>query len=173
MKKIVFIISLFFLISCKKNEENSSIKFLKSIDKIQLYSYPSRMSWDTINYGKEKIVFKNSKLFFDRTKVVDSLELLKSIKDDVINILIDKKWENKGLQAACYEPRHLFTFYKNNKIVGYYEVCLECGGWECSKELEKLPMFCIEKGEELKELFIKMQLKNIGEEYEHKKKNTE
>lgn len=129
----------------KKKEDNKSILFLKGIDDVKLYSYPSRTMWDTVNYGKEKIVFVKGKLIFDKTKVVDSIFLSKKLKDKVINILIDSKWESKGSQAACYEPRHLFSFYKKNKVVGYYEICLECEGWESSKELGDLPMFCIKK----------------------------
>lgn len=162
MKNIITILSFFFIISCQKKEDNKSEIFLKGIDKVKLYSYPSRMMWDTVNYGKEKIVLKNGKLFFKKTKVVDSLFLTNNQKDKIFNILLDNKWGNKGLNAACYEPRHLFAFYKKNKVVGYYEVCLECGNSESSKELNDLPMFCIEKGEELKKLFIKMKLKNIG-----------
>jgi hypothetical protein len=166
IKKIILLLSLIFIVSCQKKEDKKAEIFLKGINEVKLYSYPSRMMWDTINgRSNSNLKFEKGKLIFDKTKVIDSLVLSNDQKDKVFNILLDTKWEEKGMQAACYEPRHLFLFYKDNKLVGYYEVCLECGGWLSSKELDDLPMFCIEKGDELKELFVKMNLKNIGEEH--------
>ncbi len=164
MKKIFWLTTLVCLISCQKKVNQNAKSFLESIDKVKLYSYPSRIMWDTIN-GKsnERIKFEKGTLIFDKTKVIDSLILTDEQRNKIFNILLDTKWENKGMQAACYEPRHLFSFYKENKIVGYYEVCLECGGWDCNKELDTLPMFCIEKGEVMKEIFKSFKLKYIEE----------
>ncbi len=160
MKKMMrfFIVIAFFVFGCK----NKAAVFLENVDEVKLYSYPSRMIWDTIKgRSNEELKFEKGKLTFDKTKVIDSLILNNDQKSKVFEVLLDTKYE--GMIAACYEPRHLFIFYKNNKMIGYYEVCLECGGWKNSEKLNFLPDFCMEKGEELKNLFIKMKLKNSGE----------
>jgi len=155
-----FIVIVFFVVGCK----NKAAVFLENVDEVKLYSYPSRMMWDTINgRSNGELKFEKGKLTFDKTKVIDSLILNKDQKRKAFDVLLDTKCEEEGSIAACYEPRHLFTFYKENKIVGYYEVCLECGGWKSTKELDKLPMFCIEKGEVMKELFKTFKLKYIEE----------
>ncbi|TRX28641.1 hypothetical protein FNW25_04425 [Flavobacterium franklandianum] len=165
MKKILVILSVIIIVSCQKNVDEKTKLFLESVDKVKLYTYPSRTTWDEKDKNTiSEIKFEKGKLIFDKTKVVDSLVLTNEQKDKIYTILLDTKWEENGMIATCYEPRHLFSFYKNEKVIGYYEVCLECGGHECSKELENLPMFCIEKGEEMQKIFKGFKLKNIVEE---------
>lgn len=152
---IVFVVSL-FLFGCKK--EN---KFFESIDKVKLISYPSRTSWkrnkhEPFDYSSKKEVI------VQKDKIIDDVILKKSDLNSILTILNTDNTEHCSI-AACYEPRHMFQFYKNNKVVAYFEVCLECGGYNKTKNLDFMPGFCIEKGEELKKIFKKLGLKNYGE----------
>ena len=67
---------------------------------------------------------------------------------------------NSGTHAACYIPRHLIHFYdKNEKLIGFYEFCIECGGSVESETLKNIPPFCIEKGTEMEQLLKSFGLK--------------
>ena len=70
--------------------------------------------------------------------------------------------------ADCYNPRHLILFYKQNKIVDFYEFCAECGGSRQSKNII-FPELCTGKGDRIIEIFKEMRLKNDGEESENYK----
>lgn len=53
-----------------------------------------------------------------------------------------------GRVADCYDPHHAILFYKNGKIIAYYEFCLECGKAKQSDNL-RFPAFCLEKASAL------------------------
>ncbi len=52
----------------------------------------------------------------------------------------------------CYNPRDILYFYKNYKLVGFYEFCKECGGSRTSQNLDSLPAFCKEKAFKIEEI---------------------
>ena len=65
-------------------------------------------------------------------------------------------------QAACYEPRHLIIcFDKNNKVYGYFELCIECGTYDSSKNMEGILNFSMEKGVEFEVLFKEFGIKHF------------
>ena len=163
-----FLIAILFLgfFSCKEVKPLKTIplvdkkenNFFETIDSVRLISFPSKMYWD-----KKEIMSEEDVDFeIPDDKIIDNLTLNKEQLEEIVEILkIDYK--NECMEAACYEPRHMLQFYKNAKIIAFYEICLECGGWKNSKNLDFLPPFCVQKGEELKQVFIKMKLKNSGE----------
>lgn len=163
---IVLVFSL-FLIECKKgnelNQKNISkveIKnnFFETIDSVRLISYPSKMTWN------KREIMTDEDVDFDipKDKIIDNVILNKDEFKKVKDVLT-YDYKNDGYIADCYEPRHLLQFYKNDEIIANYEICLECGSHQKSKNLDFLPSFCIQKGEELKETFKRMGLKNYGE----------
>jgi hypothetical protein len=65
-------------------------------------------------------------------------------------------------QAACYEPRHLIVcFDKSNKVYGYLELCIECGTYDSSKNMEGILNFSMQKGEEFETLFKEFGIKHF------------
>ena len=149
-----FILILFFgLFSCKNEND-----FFETIDNVRLISYPTRSNW----YPNEQFDYNSKKdIIIPEDKIIDNIILKKEDFNSILEILDTEK--DSCSVAACYDPRHMLQFYKNGKVVAYYEVCLECGGSKNSKNLDFLPPFCIQKGEELKDIFKKLGLKNYGE----------
>lgn len=139
-------------------EKESLNSFFKSVDSVRLISFPSKMVW-----GRDKIIKKNTDDAFQipKEKIIDNV-IVNDVYLNKITKILETDVKN-GTAADCYEPRHLLQFYTKGKIIGYYELCLECGGYECSNNLNFLPPFCIEKGEVMKKLFERMKLKNTGE----------
>jgi hypothetical protein len=167
-KMMKFLIAILFLgfYSCKEVKplktiplvDNKENNFFETIDSVRLISFPSKMYWDK----KEIMSEKDVDFEIPNDKIIDNLTLNKEELDEIVEILkIDYK--NECMEADCYEPRHMLQFYKNDEIIAFYEICLECGGHQNSKNLDFLPPFCLQKGEELKQVFIKMKLKNSGE----------
>lgn len=65
-------------------------------------------------------------------------------------------------QAACYEPRHLIVcFDKSNKVYGYLELCIECGTYDSSKNMEGILNFSMQKGAEFETLFKEFGIKHF------------
>ncbi|MBC5836146.1 hypothetical protein G6N05_14545 [Flavobacterium sp. F372] len=164
-----FYIAILFLslLSCKEEKSLKTIdivskkgnNFFETIDKVRLISYSSRTQWNPNEpfdyYSKKEIVIPED-------KIVDDVILSEKDKNSIISIL-KKDYKEKCTNAACYEPRHMLQFYKKNKLVAYVEFCSECGGSRESKNLKFLPSFCIEKGQELNNIFIKLGLKITSE----------
>ncbi|WP_396162061.1 hypothetical protein [Flavobacterium sp.] len=65
-------------------------------------------------------------------------------------------------QAACYEPRHLIVcFDKSNIVYGYLELCIECGTYDSSKNMEGILNFSMQKGAEFETLFKEFGIKHF------------
>lgn len=158
MKKIILLSIFIFALGCKKNVPKDSLN-LSTISKVRLVTYPSRMFWNNNNSSE----VKNIDSIIKSDIIIDDIFLKEENKEKFISLLEDDYFLKS--QAGCYDPRHLFVFYDNeNKVTGYYEMCLECGGWDNSKNLDYLPNFCIEKGEDFKKLFVEIGLKNTGKD---------
>lgn len=165
MKKIFFLIFLFCVFGCENNVPKGSLK-LDNVEKIKLLSYPSRIFWENNNNYQ----IKNIDSVIKSNNIIDDISLGEKDKKKIIALLEDEYFFKSN--AACYDPRHLVLFCdSNDRILGYYEMCLECGGWDSSENLDYLPAFCIEKGEVFKRIFEEIGLKNTGRESKitHKK----
>jgi hypothetical protein len=158
---------LFIFFGCKQKEENffnnipvkgAKNNFFESIDSVRLISFPSKMHW-----AKDEIISGDEVEFeIPEDKIIDDVILIKADFNKIKDIFNDE-YNDGCIVADCYEPRHIFKFYKNGEIIGFYEICLDCGGHQNSKNLDFLPPFCIQKGEEIKKIFKKIGLKNYGE----------
>ena len=186
MRKIIFLISALFLVSCKnedrrKSTESEGIKIEKSISKIinkrdfpiknfskiELVSYYNRVLWDTIKYKGEQPSYKflvdSYKLTFDSTMIQERVVLNKSQKKELLNLLISDTCVPQEMQAGCYNPRHMILFRDDkNRIIGYNEFCIDCVGSRYSNNLNGFQKYCYT---DMAELFRKCGIK-LFVEYE-------
>ncbi|MCK6607609.1 MAG: hypothetical protein L6Q46_04800 [Flavobacterium sp.] len=160
---ILFFCFLLFITACSKID-NTQVESFNKYDKVRLLSYDSHRKV----YSKEDYLWiKNDTLIIPKVKIIDNVILSKEYKKQIINVLCS--YDNKNCSMAdCYNPRHILLFYRNNKVVDYYEFCASCGGSTQSRGM-KIPSICTEQGQELIKIFKKMKLKNDGEEgFEYK-----
>ncbi len=155
-----FIALLFFslLLDCNKSKNEKVDVFFESVDSVKIVSYPGKMFWvDNSFTMKKEYDFE-----IPKDKIIDNLTLSTKYSKEIFSIL-KKDYSNNCVQAACYSPSHTLQFYNDGKIKAYYEFCIGCGGAESSEILDSLPSFCIEKGEEIRQILKKMGLKNYGD----------
>ncbi|WP_298115131.1 hypothetical protein [Flavobacterium sp.] len=153
--------SIFFL-SCNKTEDKTS-EFLKKYDKIRLISYNKHRD---VFRPKYELKIEKDTIQIPNIKVIDNIVLDKYFSQKIAEVLLST--EKECIVADCYNPRHLILFYKQNKIVDFYEFCAECGGSRQSKNIN-FPELCTEKGDRIIEVFKDLKLKNDGEETENYK----
>lgn len=162
MKKNIFLtillIAIVFYISNKSFETKTEPKIY---DKIILLSY-DRPRDEYL--AKSELNIKNFKISLSKIKIVDSIDLNENQSKKILEIL--NLPIEVGSMADCYNPRHILLFYKNSKLIGFYEFCAECGGCRKSDNIN-IPMLCTENGEKLIKLFKEMNLKNTGEDKGH------
>ena len=161
MKYFCFLIVLISLFSCKNEKEEAVELFTKEVKKVKIWSYPARGLWD-VKDGKERqgIKISNNKIQLDTTKIIDNVELNDNQKKELFALLKNDICGISGTHAACYIPRHLILFYdENEKLIGFYEFCIECGGSVESESLKNIPTFCIEKGTKMEQLLKGFGLK--------------
>lgn len=161
MRYLVLLFTSIFFFSCKSEKEEAFELFAKDVTKVKIWSYPARGLWD-VEDGKERqgIKILNNKIQLDTTKIIDNVELNGNQKENLFELLNEDVCFFGGTHAACYIPRHLILFYdKNEKLIGFYEFCIECGGSVESERLKNIPAFCIEKGTEMEQLLKSFGLK--------------
>ncbi len=159
---ILYILISTFSISCNK-KENKNSKFLKKYDKIRLISYNTHRDVYRTKYEPK---IENDTIKIPNIKFIDNIILNKHFAEKITDVLFSE--ENECIMADCYNPRHIILFYKNNKLVDFYEFCAECGGSRQSKNIN-FPELCADKGDKIIEIFKEMKLKNNGEENENYK----
>ena len=74
-----------------------------------------------------------------------------------------KAGHSLNTENCCLLNNIILLFYKNNKLIDYYEFCASCGGSTQSLGMN-ISSICIEQGQELIKIFKEMKLKNDGEE---------
>lgn len=161
-KQLVLLISVCVLfLSCHK-KENKTSDFLKKYDKIRLLSYNKHRH----AYGEKKYDLKieNDTILIPNVKYIDNIVLDNYYSEKITEVLLST--EKECIVADCYNPRHIILFYKQNKIVDFYELCAECGGSRQSKNIN-FPQLCADKGDRIIAIFKEMKLKNDGEETEN------
>ncbi len=146
-----------FILSCNEQEKKTS-KFLKRYDKIRLVSYNTHRD---VYSSKFELKIEKDTIRIPDINIIDNVVLDKHYSEKIAEVLLST--EEECLLADCYNPRHLILFYKQNKIVDFYEFCAECGGSRQSKNIA-FPELCTDKGDKLIEIFKEMKLKNDGEE---------
>ncbi|MTH14352.1 hypothetical protein [Flavobacterium sp. LC2016-01] len=187
MRKAFFLIFIVILISCKKENTESSIVSektqvskskseaikrkdfpLKNLSKVEVLSYEDRMRWDRKitkkdnKYTKDLVV--HFKLNFDSTKVKERVLLNSVLKSELLELMFQDSCRVEELPSDCYMPRHMILFRdQKNRIIGYKELCLSCKGFRESKNLENYNGFCFSQ---MEELFKKAGIKYFDDNYE-------
>jgi hypothetical protein len=158
MKKYLqFILLLPFIVSCQKIDTRTK-EFLKEYDKIKLISYNTCRDTYTTTENLEII---NDTIRIPKITKIDNIVLNKEYSEKILNILLAER--KSGILNDCYYPRHVLLFYKNHKLVGFYEFSVACGGCYRSNNINIKTIYT-EQGKELIEIFKEMKLKNNGEE---------
>jgi hypothetical protein len=161
----IFILSILLiiiiLIGKYQYDQNQKVDdFFNKVDSVEIVSYPSRTNW------KENDRLKTSELHlivekrsFKEKYIKDRILLSEPQKNKIIDRFKDIDLKI-ATQASCYEPRHLIVcFDKNNKVYGYIELCIECGTYDSSKNMEGILNFSMEKGAEFETLFKEFGIK--------------
>lgn len=205
IKKAKYFPVIFFLTlcSCNNQEEESyetyyqesivkDTKVKKVIDSIypfskvayiKIYSYPNRSIWD-VKKGESGGQLFNSELIkdgtlnFDKSYIKDEIRLNKTQKEILFDVLYNKDCESDEM-AACYNPRHLITFYNSkNQIFEYIEFCLECSNYQIEEKTKSFTI-CHSKADTLKQTFQKFGVKYYGDKnyenglFEKRRKNQD
>lgn len=173
MRKIILLITILAFISCNTNkgsgeniEEEKEIDYSDSIDfklekikRVEVFSYPDRLSWDTIRHREE--IIRNNKIDFDTSMINEKVTLLKQQQIKELFYLIKIHCKNEGDVApfsACYMPRNLILFYNDkNKIIAHIELCFTCGTSNSSANLQENWDYCKDD--------VKVFLKKAGIKY--------
>ena len=181
MRKIIFLIAILLLVSCKKNEVE--IKCSKLIDKrdfpikrfskIEVISYYNRVVWDTKYKGESqtyKVLVDNYKLTFDSTMIQERVVLNKIQEKELLNLIISDTCTLGQITSACYNPRHMILFRDNkNRIIGYNEFCMECSSSRNSSNLDGFQKYCYSDMQALfKKFGIKLFIENQDVDQEEK-----
>ena len=168
LKTIAFcILLLSVFVSCRNDKSFKKVEVEKAeqnlfsqYDKVRLLSYNHHRD---VYRGKNEITISHNEIKIDSVEFVDDIILNEKYKRKISNAITKETGECSV--ADCYNPRHLLVFYKNEKPIGYYEFCAECGGSRQSKGI-MMPSICSEQGDALIEVFKELKLKNNGEETE-------
>ena len=155
----IFILSILLiiiiLIGNYHYDQNQKVDdFFSKVKRVEIVSYPSRTNWqeeDRLKTSELHLIIERSS--FKEKYIKDRIRLNEEQKNKLIDAF---KEINLGIatQAACYEPRHLIVcFDENNKVYGYFELCIECGTYDSSKNMEGILNFSMEKGAEFGVLF--------------------
>ena len=154
MRKVLFLISILLLISCKNNDAEKTFSKvinkrdfpIKNFSKIELISYYNRIYWDTKFKGEfptHKVLVEDYKLTFDSTMIQERIVLNKVQEKELLNLMLSDSCSIDQIAAACYNPRHMILFRDNkNRIIGYDEFCLECASSRNSDNLEDFQQYC-------------------------------
>ena len=188
MKYWIIILTVFFVISCKKEQIEKNDKAetdlgmpipksfsksitkrifpLKEISKVELISYPNRVMWDTISFKGQKPFQKplvdNYKLTFDTTMIRERITLNKVEQKELLDLIVCDTCMPEEVVMACYDPRHMILFKdKKNKIIGYTEFCFTCLGSRSSENLSTFQKYCYS---DMNELFKKFGIKYFIED---------
>jgi hypothetical protein len=197
MRKIIFLITILILVSCKNEKTNNQIEEegipivksvskvinkrefpLKNFSKIEIVSYYDRIKWDTLEYKKEspfyKILVDNYKLSFDSTMIQERVVLKKAQEKELLDLMICDTCVPEEISAACYMPRHMILFRDNkNRIIGYNEFCINCIGSRSSTNLNGFQKYCYsDMGDLFRKFGIKLfvEYEDEGKEYDFLRK---
>lgn len=86
-----------------------------------------------------------------------TVTLTQAEKQEVFDILYNKKNCFVNYAAACFDPRHALVFYSKDNRIGIIEICLECAGIKSTRGVMKIDL-CESKFKDLEVFFN--QIKN-------------
>ena len=161
---LLLIIGILIYMGKKQYDQNQKVdNFFSNVKKIEVISYLDRNEWDEKdNPDYDKATFVTDKVIIKQKYLKDKIILNQKQETELIDLFKSLSYGIQ-MQAACYEPRHLIVFYdKNDKVYGYLELCFECGNYDCSKNMEGVIDFSVERGEEFEKLFKGFGIKYFG-----------
>lgn len=192
MKRILFLITILFFISCKNEKPEKATNLetvqvlksvskvinkrdfpLKNFSKIELVSYYNRIYWDTIKHKGEqptrKVLVDNYKLTFDSTMIQERVILNKVQEKELLNLMVCDTCIPEEISSACYNPRHMILFRDNkNRIIGYNEFCISCNGAKSSPNLDGFQKYCLyEMGDLFRKFGIKLFVDDDDQQKEY------
>ena len=156
----IFLIIIVFIGKYQYDQNQKVDDFFSKVNKVEIVSYPSRTNWeesDRLKTSELHLILEKSS--FKEKYIKDRILLSEEQENKLIDVFRNI---NLGIatQAACYEPRHLIVcFDKENKVYGYFELCIECGTYDSSKNMEGILNFSMEKGAEFEMLFKEFGIK--------------
>ncbi|KOP36644.1 hypothetical protein DBB36_08570 [Flavobacterium sp. WLB] len=176
--KLLVLSIILGLASCNKNKAFEGERNLdysdafdlekEAIKKIEIFSYPDRLAWDTLRH---KEIIRNNKIDFDTSMINEKVTLLKETQIKELFGLIKIHCKVEGDVApysSCYMPRNLILFYnKENRIIAHIEVCFECGTSESSNNLRENWDYC---KDDVKDFFKKAGIKYFVDTNEKEEK---
>jgi hypothetical protein len=56
-------------------------------------------------------------------------------------LALQNPWNHVSPQANCYNPHHIFVFYRGSEVVGAVEICFMCGNTRSTAEKYQAPSF--------------------------------
>ena len=156
----IFLIIIVFIGKYQYDQNQKVDDFFSKVNKVEIVSYPSRTNWeesDRLKTSELHLILEKSS--FKEKYIKDRILLNEKQKSRLIDVFKDINLKI-ATQAACYEPRHLIVcFDKENKVYGYFELCIECGTYDSSKNMEGILNFSMEKGAEFEMLFKEFGIK--------------
>lgn len=93
-------------------------------DEVRAYRYDNSVT-DTVPYYAGVIHYD----LLNPTIITPEGALLNDSQTELLLKIMNGEMEpNEFIGADCYNPRHGFIFYRDNKAVGHISICLECNG---------------------------------------------
>lgn len=154
---ILYSVIIGFLITgcSQESVKNYTYPFSKR-SKIEVISYTNRMMWDDDDMG----IVKNGVLII-KDKIKERKVFSEAQSDSLFKFLFIEECPAFSSQAKCFDPRHAILFYdKNDKLLEYIEVCLECGTSEQSFSFNAI---CDQRTKKLVDIFKQAGIKYFGE----------
>ena len=163
-KFISFLLFLCCFAGCKSGKDKPACIYRKT-DKTISTTYPfdksdriGIVSYESRNEADNELIKNDS---FRVAGIGERIVLNKVQIDTLFSLLYDyQRNKNRGSvsQADCYNPRHAVVFYKANKAIAFWEICLECGGQRQSTNTD-FEKFCDENICRVQHFFINAGIK--------------
>ena len=118
-------------------------------ERVELITYSNRMDWWYDENGVEQPLLQEGILNMPTDSINSRIQLDSAVVGQWHKALYETEFCEDNVIALCYEPRHMLLFYGSaNKLFGYMEICLSCGGGEVSEGLREVD-FCLQRVEYL------------------------
>lgn len=171
MRVIFYILIAITLFSCKKAEEKAAVQKEVKLPKMQEtfpFSESSKVeliSYHFMDYRHSENAFnyelRDGKLPFDESIIKERLILDKKQLEELYTILNTENC-HENFSKDCYMPEHRITFYdKNNKVIAFLEVCLQCIGSRISEGFKTVKL-CDAKMKELEQFFRSVGIRHFS-----------
>ena len=137
------------------------------VAKVTVFSHASGNQLQSVspNNSSDKLFLITDSLAIVNTKMCppNKADLSRAETDSLYAVFNNKKVFEKipGGGSSCFFPRHTILFYdKNDKVIGFMEVCFECDMVLTSGNLKKLfeGNFKEDGDTKLKEIFLRNKI---------------